>query len=143
MTKRFLKTVGRAAVLCGLVLVLGLSLGGCPQPTDDSGGSAAQTAADTFKETQGAALGKTPATVTLSDEAAVEAALAAYNALSAEAQALLATEKATLDALTAKIAELKAEAFKTAHADVLAKTVESVTADDEGVVDAALAAYKA
>jgi hypothetical protein len=122
-------------------LTLGLVLGACPTPTDNNGGNAAQEAAEEFKADQAAALEKTAGTVTLGDEAAVDAALAAYNALSGEAKALLTAEKARLDSLTAKIAELKAAAFKADHAGVLAKGVEDITADDEGVVDAALAAY--
>ena len=141
----------RAAVLSGLVATLALFLGGCPQPTDDSGGSAAQTAADEFKEAQGAALGKTVATVTVDDETAVNAALEAYNGLSGEAKALLTGEKELLDSLQTRIQVLKsglsvgelAEAFRTDHAVALGKTAGTVTADDEAAVDAALEAYNA
>jgi hypothetical protein len=50
----------------------------------------------------------TPENVTVNDKDAVEAALAAYAALSGEAKSLLANEKAKLDALSDKIAELEA-----------------------------------
>jgi hypothetical protein len=151
MTKRFL----RAAVAGGLVLALGFLLGGCPQPTDDdgdSGPSAAQEQADEFKAAQSAVLGKTAETVALSDEEAVEAALAAYEALSANVKALLTEEKAKLDGLKAKIAELKAatsaeelaaEAFRTSHNAVLEKTAETISLGDKAAVEAALAAYEA
>ncbi|MDR3123730.1 MAG: fibronectin type III domain-containing protein, partial [Treponema sp.] len=66
-------------------------------------GDPAQEAADTFKETHAVALGKTTATVTAADKAAVEAALSAYEALHAAAKALLGDEKTLLDSLKAKI----------------------------------------
>jgi hypothetical protein len=97
-------------------------------------------------------LGKTADTVTAGDEAAVDAALAAYDALDEDAKALLAGEKARLDSLKAKIDQLKANdaapqeaaaAFKTAHATALGKTVNTITAGDEDAVNAALTAYNA
>jgi hypothetical protein len=105
-----------------------------------------QELAEAFKSVHAAVLGKTVENIALSDEAAVNAALAAYNALSAEAQALLTAEKATLDALKAKIDGLKAlaaqaDAFKTGHAAILAKTPDTIALSDEAVVDAALTAY--
>ena len=48
---------------------------------------------------------KTTETVTISDEAAVDAALTAYEALSVDVKELLASEKTLLDALKAKISE--------------------------------------
>jgi hypothetical protein len=141
MTKRFLKAV----ILGGLVLAL--FLGGCNNPA--GGGNAAQEAADNFKSGQSGVLDKTADTVGLGDEAAVDAALTAYAALSAEAKELLTAEKAKLDALKAKIAELKAaataeelaEAFRTGHATVLGKTADTVALGDEAAVNAALSAY--
>jgi hypothetical protein len=64
-------------------------------------------AAAEFGTDQSAILGKTVNIVTIGDEAAVDAALAAYNALSDGAKALLTTEKALLDTLKTKIDELK------------------------------------
>ena len=106
-------------------------------------GGQAGVEANAFKTAHAGALGKTPATVTTGDEAAVEAALAAYNALGANAKALLGTEKTLLDSMKAKIGTLKgADAFKTAHAGALGKTPASVTTGDEAAVDAALAAHE-
>jgi hypothetical protein len=103
MKKLFL----RAAVWSGLVLTLALFLGGCENPAGGDDEPTAQELADEFKTGQGTVLEKTTGTVTASDEAAVDAALAAYNALSAEAKTLLAGEKTKLDALKEKIEELK------------------------------------
>jgi formylglycine-generating enzyme required for sulfatase activity len=144
MTTRWLRT----AVLGGLVLGLGLLLGGCPQPTDDDG---AQKAADQFKAEQSAVFELTAETVRPDDEDEVDAALAAYEALSADAQALLTEEKTKLDSLKTKIGELKAaaspqglaDAFKTGRAETLGKTVDTVQLSDETAVNAALAAYDA
>jgi hypothetical protein len=109
--------------------------------------TAARDAADAFKAAHAAILGKTAVTVAVSDEAAVNAALAAYNALGGEApgtetQALLGAEKALLDSLKTRIDALKAaHAFVTAHAAILSKTADTVALDDEVAVNAALAAY--
>jgi Flp pilus assembly secretin CpaC len=118
---------------------------------DDLKAAANQTAANTFKTTHAVILAKTVGTVEIGDETAVDAALAAYGLLSADAKALLTAEKALLDSLKAKIGDLKAatgnpaqeaaDAFTTAHAAILAKTVENVAIGDETAVDAALAAY--
>jgi uncharacterized protein YukE len=114
-------------------------------------GSPAEAAANAFKTAHAGALGKTAATVTIGDETAVDAALAAYEALGADAKALLGTEKTLLDSLKARIDELKdaglageaANAFKTAYAGALGKTTATVTSGDEAAVDAALTAYEA
>jgi hypothetical protein len=93
-------------------------------------------------------------TVTSGDEAAVNAALTAYDALSAGVKAaLLPLDRAALEALQTKIAELKAaeaqanqagaNAFKTSHSATLALTADSVTAGNEAAVDAAITAYNA
>jgi hypothetical protein len=154
MTKRLAKangrTVRRAAVVGGLVLILALFLGACENPTGGNNNTA-QDAADTFKSSQSGVLNKTTDTVTLNDEAAVNAALAAYEELSAGAKELLTAEKAKLDGLKARIEELKAAAgpeelaaaFKTGHSAVLNKTVETVAPTDEEAVEAALTAYAA
>ena len=70
-----------------------------------------QIAADEFKTDYSAILGKTVATVAITDEDNVNAALTAYNALSAEVKALLANEKNLLDNLLAKIEELETSAI--------------------------------
>jgi hypothetical protein len=87
------------------VMMAALCLAGCPSP---SGGDddPAQAAAAAFKTAHAGALGKTTATVTAGDAAIVNAALAAYEALSADAKTLLADEKALLDSLKARIDEL-------------------------------------
>ncbi|GHV25762.1 hypothetical protein AGMMS4952_04370 [Spirochaetia bacterium] len=115
-------------------------------------GNPAQEAADTFKTTHAAILAKTVDTVAISDEADVDAALASYGALSADAKGLLTAEKTLLDSLKAKIEALKAETgnpaqeaadtFKTTHAVILEKTVDTVAISDEADVDTALAAYE-
>jgi BMFP domain-containing protein YqiC len=100
-------------------------------------------------------LALTPASVTVDDKEAIEAALAAYAALSDEAKSLLATEKAKLDALLTKIADLEAaanadptdvqaaNAFRTDHSAVLAKTTANVAIGDKAAVNNALTAYNA
>ena len=62
--------------------------------------------AEAFRTTHATILDKTADTVTVADRAAVEAALTAYASLSSEAQLLLTTEKATLEALKAKIEQM-------------------------------------
>jgi BMFP domain-containing protein YqiC len=110
-------------------------------------------AANTFKTTHATVLSLTVNTVTSGDKTAVQAALAAYNALSAEVKALLSSEKAKLDVLLAKIADLEAAenasdadlaaaaAFRTAHATPLALTVNTVAIANKAAVQAAITAY--
>ncbi|GHV75011.1 hypothetical protein AGMMS49940_23130 [Spirochaetia bacterium] len=74
----------------------------------EAAGNPAQEAADAFKTDHTAILEKTVGNVAVSDEAAVDAALAAHGLLSADAKALLTAEKTLLDNLKAKINELKA-----------------------------------
>jgi DNA replication initiation complex subunit (GINS family) len=129
-----------------------LYLTGCPSSTGPGGDPVRETA-DAYKTAHALALGKTVDVVTAGDEAVVNAALEAYEALSAEVKALLGAEKTLLESLKAKIDELKAgggdpvreaaDAYKTAHALALGKTVDTVTAGDEAVVNAALGAYEA
>jgi formylglycine-generating enzyme required for sulfatase activity len=107
---------------------------------------AGQAAAEAFKTAHSAILAKTVGNIAASDEAAVDDALGAYNDLSSAAQALLIGEKTLLDKQKAKIEELKAgqaaaEAFKTIHSAILAKTVGNTAASDEAAVDDALGAY--
>jgi hypothetical protein len=140
----------RKKLFSGSVLVMGalLFITGCSSPV---GGNPAQEAADAFISAHAGALGKTAATVAVGDEAAVAAALTAYNALSAEAKALLDAEKTLLDSLKTKIDELKggspaqeaANAFKAAHTGALGKTAVTVVVGDEAAVAAALTAYNA
>jgi hypothetical protein len=134
--------------LGALAVALMLTTMGCAD-TADSGPSAAETAANTFKTAHATALTLTVETVVISDKSAVNAALAAYNALSAGAQALLTTEKAKLDALSVKIGQLEtaaaaqaaANTFTTGHAAALALTADTVAITDKGIVEAALTAY--
>jgi hypothetical protein len=110
-------------------------------------------AAATYRSAHTAALALTVDTVQTSDRAAVNAALSAYNSLSAEAKELLSDEKAKLDSLLAKIADLEAaenasaehhaaaEAFKTTHATVLALTASTVQISNKAAVNDALSAY--
>jgi hypothetical protein len=134
-----------------LVIAAVWCLAGCSSPTNSSSGNPAQEAADAFKTTHAAVLDKTVDTVAVPDEAVVDAALTAYNALDADVKALLETEKTLLNSLKAKIDELiagetaqeAANAFKAAHTAALGKTVDTVATTDETAVDAALAAYNA
>ena len=113
-------------------------------------GAEVQAEADAWKQQNADILGKTVEDVAITDEAAVDAALAGYGQLSPEAQGLVTDEKALLDSLKAKINELKAgaevkaeaDAWKQQNADILGKTVENVTIEDETAVDAALAGYE-
>jgi peroxiredoxin len=98
---------------------------------------------DAFKNTHAAVLGKTTGTVTAANEAAVNAALTAYNALSAEAKALLGDNvKPLLDSLKSKIDTLNADAFKEDYAAVLDKPAAEITANDVDTVKEALDAYE-
>jgi C4-type Zn-finger protein len=117
--------------------------------TELKDGEANQAAATAFQSIHSTILGKTTTTVTITDEPNVDAALSAYNDLSAAVQALVSQDKTLLDTLKAKITELKdgeanqaaATAFQSIHSAVLGKTTDAVTITDEPSVDAALAAY--
>jgi hypothetical protein len=65
--------------------------------------SAVIAAANTFKSTHSAVLLKTADTIAIADEAAVDAALSAYAASSADVKTLLSAEKTLLDSLKAGI----------------------------------------
>jgi hypothetical protein len=94
---------------------------------------------------------KTVNTVTSGDEAALKLALTAYDALSAAVkEKLLPLDRAALEALGSKIAELKiieanqaaAAVFETDHATALTLTTATVTTANTAIVGAALAAYE-
>jgi hypothetical protein len=133
------------------ITALALCLAGCSSPGSSGGGDPAREAADAFQATHAAALAKTLDTVAVGDEAAVDAALTAWEDLSADAKTLLDAEKTLLDSLAAKINELiaaqtlkeVADSFTAAHAAALARTPDTITVGDEATVDAALAAYAA
>jgi hypothetical protein len=134
-------------------LVLVLIPAACENPSGSSRNAPPppQQTANEFKTDYATILARTIDNITIGDERAVDAALAAYAALGDTVKALLTTEKATLDGLKTKINELKAsatpqalaDAFKASHAAILAKTAATVALGDEGAVDAALAAYDA
>jgi hypothetical protein len=133
-----------AAVFAAVLFIF--TLIACSNPAGSGGKSAAEEAAD-FRTAHSAILAKTASTVAITDEGAVDAALAAYNGLSAEVKALLTAEKARLDALKAAITDLKAASgqdavFRTTYGEILNKTADIVTPADESAVDAALAAYE-
>jgi hypothetical protein len=102
-----------AGLLAGVCLTLALGFGSCENPANEdgnSGGAAAKTAreaADSFFIAHSAILDKPADMLGLEDEAPVNAALAAYRGLSAEAKALLTAEKAHLDNLKVQIGALK------------------------------------
>jgi hypothetical protein len=136
------------SVVLAIFVLAACLFAACEQPAGSDPEGAARAAAEAFARTHATALNKTAASVTIADEARVDAALAAYDALSRDAQALLTAEKTLLDSLKTRIVALAAaqeaaEAYKTAHATALAKTTASVMTDDEAGVDAALAAYTA
>jgi hypothetical protein len=92
--------------------------------------------------------------VAIGNKAIVQAALTAYNTLSANVKALLATEKALLDSLSDQIAALEADggettptaqdladAFSASHSTALALTVDNVAIGNKAIVQAALTAY--
>ncbi|MDD2302760.1 MAG: dockerin type I domain-containing protein, partial [Eubacteriales bacterium] len=101
--------------------------------------------AENYKTAHGAALALTVGTVRVADETLVNAALSAYDALTAEAKAKLTAEKTLLDSLVVQIEDLKAQAeadaFRTTHGAILAETVDTVVKTDRAAVDAALNGY--
>ncbi|MCL2101234.1 MAG: hypothetical protein FWH22_05925 [Fibromonadales bacterium] len=111
--------------------------------------------ASEFKLTHKPILDTEAEDVAISDKESVAAALTAYEALSTLAKdKLIDGEKQHLDALLAKIEDLEEEAavaateaeanaFKTAHAAILAKTVDNVAISDKAAVAVALTAYEA
>ena len=116
--------------------------------------AAATAEANTFKITHATILAKTVDTVASSDLPAITTALTAYEELSDAAKAKLVDgEKSLLDALKAKAEEIKAaeeadaaataeaNTFKTAHATILAKTVDTVASSDLPAITTALTAY--
>jgi hypothetical protein len=103
-----------AGLLACLILVL--VFGGCDTLAGGNSGPSAREEADAFIAAQGAVLEKTVDTIALSDEEAVDAALTAWEALSAGARELLIAEKAKLDSLKTRIREIKAIRFAGAGA---------------------------
>jgi len=84
--------------------------------------------------------------VQVSDKGAVEAALAAYNALSIDVKAELTVEKALLESLLVEInsqipSETQVLEYRTNHASALALTVDTVAISNRAIVEAALVAY--
>jgi hypothetical protein len=98
-------------------LIFGLALMGCPTDSNPPEPTAAEKAAATFKTDHATVLALTVDTVAIANKGVVQAALTAYDALEADAKALLTAEKTLLDSLSAKIAELE-----TASANEAAKT---------------------
>jgi hypothetical protein len=92
--RKMKKMIIKTAVL---VIAAGLSLAGCSSPS--SPGSPAQEAADAFRARYREVLEKDAGSVSAADEAAVDAALADYEALTEAAKSLLSAEKGKLDAL--------------------------------------------
>jgi hypothetical protein len=140
----------RKLLIKAVALIITACLAGCPTPTsggEPSGQSPAQEAAEAFRQAHAGVLAKNTDDITEGDDAAVDAALSAYNVLGAGAKALLKPETALLDDLKVEIANpgvhAAAAAFKEAHAGVLAKNADTVTAGEEDAVDAALSAYNA
>lgn len=97
-----------------------------------------------FRRDHGATAAKSVDSVTTQDEPAITAALDKLKTLSSDAQNQLATEKKNLEALKARVDELKAienevTAFRSDYRSVLDKKPETVAVEDESTVDAALA----
>ena len=136
-------TILRGCLL--LVLAASVLWLGCPNDAEDDP-TPAQIEASAFIDAHSSILGKTVGTVDLDDEAAVNAALAAYEVLDSDVKALLTTEKELLDKLKLRIDDIKttatpqqlAEAFKSGYSTILGKTVDTVTVGDEAAVTAAL-----
>jgi hypothetical protein len=110
--------------------------------------AANQQAANDFTSTHSAALALTVANVEITNKTAVQAALTAYNGLSAAVKALLPADTGTklqalLDQIDVLEADTVANAFRTTHAAILAKTTANVAISDKTAVNAALAAYDA
>ncbi|QWB96237.1 hypothetical protein KHQ89_02015 [Mycoplasmatota bacterium] len=88
----------------------------------------------------------TTQTVEISDQPSVQAAINAYNALSSDAQAQLASEKALLDSLLVEInsqtpTATQVDTFRTDHAYVLSLDTSTVEVSDQSAVQSALDAY--
>ncbi|MDR1318206.1 MAG: hypothetical protein LBJ90_01160 [Treponema sp.] len=116
---------GTAAFFAVAALVFVLAA--CPNPSGDDNDSAEdKTAAADFREDYTDILTKTPETVSLGDEDAVDAALEAYSGLSEGAQALLSEEYGKLTDLKEKIEALKLEALPVTYT-VTANGGEGIT----------------
>ena len=100
----------------------------------------------TYNNDYAGVLALTVGTVQVSDKTLVEAALAAYDLLSIEAQAELTDEQTLLQNLLAEInsqipTATQVSEFRTNHATALALTVGTVEISDKAIVQAALTAY--
>jgi hypothetical protein len=91
----------KAWVAWAAILVMGLA--GCSSPSSGPVSNPAQEAADAFRAQYGELLAKDTDSITADDEAAVNAALEAYEDLTDAAKSLLTAEKGRLDALKAAI----------------------------------------
>ena len=98
--------------------------------------------ADEFRAAHAAVLALTVQTAAAGDKAAVQAALDAYDALSGEVKAKLTTEKAKLDSLLVKIADLETAQAVIGMIAALPALADLMLAD-KGAVEAARAAYNA
>jgi hypothetical protein len=98
--------------------MLALFLGACENPSGEDGNgnaAAAREAADNFYLEHSAVIELPVDMITLATRAPVNAALETYAGLSAEAQALLAEDKAHLDRLKTRLSELADMAEKGAY----------------------------
>ncbi len=80
-------------------------------------------------------------TVSEANTDAYTAALNDYNALGTDVQALLATEKAQLDAISEKLSDLIVDQFYTAHSEALALTADTVSKENVSKAYAALTGF--
>jgi hypothetical protein len=107
MKRRYL----HAGCLAALCLLLALAFWACENPAngdDDDGPTARELAAAEFRDAHSEILEALAWRVTLSDEEAIDAALAAWEALDDEVKAELAAEKTRLDSLKALMAARRA-----------------------------------
>jgi DNA-binding transcriptional MerR regulator len=143
MKNIILRSARPAAAFFAALLALSVFTG-CPDLNGGGGGDPVQEAADGFKKTNAGVLAKTAGTVTTDDEAAVNEALDAYEALDPAAKVLLGDQKVLLDSLKSKIDALKAAAaFENANTEVLGKLVGEITDADVAEVRKVLDAYEA
>lgn len=99
--------------------------------------------ANDFKAAHADILNKSIDDITSEDTVAYNAALSDYNALSDSAKALLAVEKAKLDAISEKLTNNIVDAYITANSDALALTSETVNKDNVALAVNALNGFNA
>lgn len=114
----------------------------------------ASGAADIFRFNNSAVLGKNTGSVTSSDLVAIYKALEDYNQLADNVKADLVAEKALLDSLKSKAESLKAaeeaekkdsediSTFRTTYADILGKSILTITSAELETVNNALSEYE-